>query len=191
MMMMTNEQIERAAAGQSLTGVANYLRAIGHPVTAGEIDRCVKVLTSQPAPSGWQQRIAAIVSEAQPLLVELESRAEAWLMRSSQDAGGECPPPLGWACSLCGGDVLYCKCHNAKDAIPTDPIASAVRAELQPLEDALIDAGHKLAKDGELRRKPFRLDVSKEWCERMAQLEEGHDVCAGGEPLPDAKDGDA
>ena len=30
-----------------------------------------------------------------------------------------------------------------------DPIASAVRAELQPLEDALIDAGHKLAKDGE------------------------------------------
>lgn len=28
-----------------------------------------------------------------------------------------------------------------------DPIASAVRAELQPLEDALIDAGHKLAKD--------------------------------------------
>jgi hypothetical protein len=29
-----------------------------------------------------------------------------------------------------------------------DPIASAVRAELQPLEDALIDAGHKLAKDG-------------------------------------------
>jgi hypothetical protein len=28
-----------------------------------------------------------------------------------------------------------------------DPIASAVRAELQPLEDALIDAGHKLAKE--------------------------------------------
>jgi hypothetical protein len=28
-----------------------------------------------------------------------------------------------------------------------DPIVSAVRAELQPLEDALIDAGHKLAKD--------------------------------------------
>ena len=30
-----------------------------------------------------------------------------------------------------------------------DPIASAVRAELQPLEDALIDVGHKLVKDGE------------------------------------------
>jgi hypothetical protein len=30
-----------------------------------------------------------------------------------------------------------------------DPIAAAVRAELQPLEDALIDAGHTLAKDGE------------------------------------------
>jgi len=31
-------------------------------------------------------------------------------------------------------------------AEPADPIASAVRAELQPLEDALIDVGHKLAK---------------------------------------------
>jgi hypothetical protein len=28
---------------------------------------------------------------------------------------------------------------------PADPIAAAVRAELQPLEDALIDAGHTLA----------------------------------------------
>jgi len=29
------------------------------------------------------------------------------------------------------------------------------------------------------QRKPFKLDVSKEWCERMANLEEGHDVSAG------------
>jgi hypothetical protein len=41
-------------------------------------------------------------------------------------------------CIECGADVCIC-----------DPIVSAVRAELQPLEDALIDAGHKLAKDGE------------------------------------------
>jgi hypothetical protein len=34
-------------------------------------------LTTQPAPSGWQQRIAAIVAEARPLVAELESRAEA------------------------------------------------------------------------------------------------------------------
>jgi hypothetical protein len=45
-------------------------------------------------------------------------------------------------------NVLYA-IQDALDE-PDDPIASAVRAELQPLEDALIDAGHKLAKDGEL-----------------------------------------
>ena len=29
-------------------------------------------------------------------------------------------------------------------------------------------------------RKPFALNVTKEWCEKMAQREEGHDVSAGG-----------
>jgi hypothetical protein len=33
------------------------------------------------------------------------------------------------------------------DRLPADPIAAAVEAELRPLADALIDAGHKLAKD--------------------------------------------
>jgi hypothetical protein len=42
---------------------------------------------------------------------------------------------------------VLCAIQDALDE-PDDPIVSAVRAELQPLEDALIDAGHKLAKDG-------------------------------------------
>lgn len=42
--------------------------------------------------------------------------------------------------------------HDALDELeaarkPSDPIAAAVRAELEPLADALIEAGHKLAKD--------------------------------------------
>jgi hypothetical protein len=57
---------------------------------------------------------------------------------------------------------------DAKDALPPgpDPIASAVRAELQPLEDALIEVGHKLAQQ-----------ASPDTCDDLCML-----------PAPDVKD---
>lgn len=35
----------------------------------------------------------------------------------------------------------------------------------------------------ETPRKSFKLDVSKEWCERMAQIEDGHEVGAGSQSI--------
>jgi hypothetical protein len=94
-------------------------------------------LTAHPAPSGWQQRIAALRE-----LIE-----EVWTShRDPNDASyNECEKA---ECAWCEDT------RKALDALPPSPevkdaIAAAVRAELQPLEDALIDAGHTLAKDGE------------------------------------------
>jgi hypothetical protein len=49
-----------------------------------------------------------------------------------------------WSCSGCDRRIQIYPLYA--EAEPRDPIASAVRAELEPLADALIDAGHKLAR---------------------------------------------
>jgi hypothetical protein len=130
-----SEKLSDAEIVQAIIGCAKSwvpeARLLGN-LRAGDIARVLESLTSQPAPSGWQQRIAAMF-----------------------------PYPTTQAadqCKFCGEENRHkpdCLWQNAVDALPpapdaNDPIASAVRAELQPLEDALIDAGHKLAKDGEL-----------------------------------------
>jgi hypothetical protein len=97
------------------------------------IDEALK-RASQPAPSGWQQRIAAIARDASE--------------RVAKNAGVApqlCYAPILWALQ----DALP-QGQNAVDALPPAPevkdaIAAAVDAELRPLADALIDAGHKLA----------------------------------------------
>jgi hypothetical protein len=108
-------------------------------------------LTSHPAPSGWQPPPGPSIEE---LRTSLRDRIGAIARRS--DGGNK-----GVQCVDCGewsGEhhdhcqvVFYRDLLAVLDALPpapeADPIASAVRAELQPLEDALIDAGHKLAKD--------------------------------------------
>jgi hypothetical protein len=62
--------------------------------------------------------------------------------------GPDCPSCSGEHCDVhlddpCDCDVVE---RHASD-YPKDPLAAAVDAELRPLADALIDAGHKFAKD--------------------------------------------
>lgn len=125
---MTHEIEEGRIAGELVGKIAEIVGV--PPVFASDLLSqevllsAVKKLASQPAPSGWQQRIAAM---------------DPWT-------------PRQW-CFFCSArrpehrpDCLW---QNAVDALSpaseADAIASAVRAELQPLEDALIDVGHKLA----------------------------------------------
>lgn len=58
-------------------------------------------------------------------------------------------------------------------------------AMLARFEDAIRSAlgasRRREVRDEQPTKKPFRLDVTKEWCEKMATLEEGHDVTAGAE----------
>ena len=61
---------------------------------------------------------------------------------------------------------------------------STVRVERCPECQAMIGEGtlyehQQRAHKGHRKHKPLNLDVSKEWCERMANLEEGHDISAG------------
>jgi len=109
-------------------------------------------LTAQPAPSGWQERIAAMEQE----IAELRRMNNVALCQSctrlreiARDSEVFCTIVY----DLTTGEVRHERPEgqNAVDALPPapevkDPIASAVRAELQPLEDALIDVGHRLAK---------------------------------------------
>jgi hypothetical protein len=163
-------------------------------------------LTAHPAPSGWQQRIAAMI----PWHVIHGERwcffcgvSEKTVRRRGTRHDDDClwqnavdalppapevkdaipPGPEGATVSgharvaiaeICGAlsdiereivdmprdeeltilnsiEAVRRSLRTLADASPVkeerDPIASAVRAELQPLEDALIDAGHKLAKE--------------------------------------------
>jgi hypothetical protein len=86
--------------------------------------------------SGWRphpgQRPRALIRDLEAAIEEINALGEAGMTQLAADL------------KACGID------EQGNLTKPQDPIASAVRAELQPLEDALIDAGHKLAKDGEV-----------------------------------------
>jgi hypothetical protein len=68
-------------------------------------------------------------------------------------------------------EALLMDVRSRKDALPADPIASAVRAELQPLEDALINAGHKLANDDTNKERACCRSDHDGWC---CTLRDGH-----------------
>lgn len=100
----------------------------------------LKKLTSPPAPSGWQQRIAAMDPRADDRNEGHCFFCGAWF-RFNNDAQ-----------LVCDDHKPYCLWQNAKDALPPssseqDPIAAAVNAQLDPLKAELVDIGHKLAKD--------------------------------------------
>lgn len=98
------------------------------------LERFADALTPTPAPSGWQQRIAAM---------------DPWIVTREDEE----------ACRFCGllrtpssTHRFDCLWQNAKDALPPssseqDPIAAAVNAQLDPLKAELVDIGHKLAKE--------------------------------------------
>ena len=49
-----------------------------------------------------------------------------------------------------------------------------------------VAAPESQGEGGDAVRKPFKLEVTKEWIERMSKLEEGYEVGAGNWPLPGA-----
>lgn len=88
-----------------------------------------KALASPSAPSGWQPDIDRAVTRLTALRDTLRST-----------------PLPGIEATLDGViDDLTC----APQSGAADPIAAAVHAQLDPLKDALIAMGHKLAKGGE------------------------------------------
>jgi hypothetical protein len=128
---------EQTSLGRALRRIAqgSRLTSLDVPIIEEAADK-IDALASQPAPPGREVATATSSKRLRGML------ADAW-WNGAMYAGERSCHAMKQACDV----VLQ---RTEADGSPVkeerDPIASAVRAELQPLEDALIDAGHKLAK---------------------------------------------